>query len=353
MSKKSSEQKLLAASLSNALNPQKKRGMPKEALDQYDDAPKASPVSSATPVTPVTDVTPVTPVTPVTRVKEDVAPKRDFTRTANSIVREAVPAGVFTGKGKQLYDYLYSQTRGYITPRMSARIPTEVVMKGAGMTRHPFRAHIHRLVSFGLVKVEERAGGHGGNVYTVYLPEEVDPGDRGDRGHTGDKVPVEQGSQAHRGDRGLSPDFQRTSDDSKTSFKTKDEKLDDEAAPLRTAFFELFEQASKDLTGKGISPAETSKYVELADLLVTELKIAAGRTTVSSVPAFLEEHLRRRLWKKEKREIEREAAENASEGDSVQVKPDSKNCPDCFGTGMYYPEGFERGVAKCSHKRLT
>jgi hypothetical protein len=31
---------------------------------------------------------------------------------------------------------------------------------------------------------------------------------------------------------------------------------------------------------------------------------------------------------------------------------DSSNCPDCQGTGFWYPKGIERGVAKCKHKRL-
>jgi DNA-binding Lrp family transcriptional regulator len=32
--------------------------------------------------------------------------------------------------------------------------------------------------------------------------------------------------------------------------------------------------------------------------------------------------------------------------------PDYKNCPDCQGSGFWYPEGTERGVAKCKHERL-
>jgi hypothetical protein len=87
----------------------------------------------------------------------------------------------------------------------------------------------------------------------------------------------------------------------------------------------------------------------VAEVLATELKIAAGRTTVSSVPAFLAEHLRRRLWKKDKREIEREAAENAVQGDSEPAKAISKNCQTCFGTGYHYPEGFDKGVRRCDH----
>jgi hypothetical protein len=316
---------------------------PRPADDLFNPFAEAKAAEGAAAPTPVTPVTDVTPVTPVTRVREDAAPKRDFTRTANSIVREAVPAGVFTGKGKQLYDYLYSQTRGAIVPKMSARIPTETVMKGAGMTRHPFRAHIARLISFGLVSVEERPGKHGGNVYTVYLPEEADPshrGDRGDTGHTGDKVPVEQGSQAHRGDRGLSPDFQRASGESKTLIQDK-ERIDDERVPRPLAATE------RELTGKNL-PAD--KWAEVWEVLSTELRIAAGRTTVSSVPAFLAEHLRRRLWKKDKRQI---AEEGKAEIPQSAIRVDVSKCPDCFGAGMWYPEGFDKGVARCPHAKLS
>ena len=91
-------------------------------------------------------------------------------------------------------------------------------------------------------------------------------------------------------------------------------------------------------------------------MLVTELKIAAGRTTVSSAPAFLAEHLRRRLWKRDKRELEAEAGpedKNASQGPKRPENGHPRDCPDCFGTGMFYPEGFDKGVARCDHKRLS
>jgi hypothetical protein len=32
--------------------------------------------------------------------------------------------------------------------------------------------------------------------------------------------------------------------------------------------------------------------------------------------------------------------------------PDTKNCPDCQGSGFWYPEGVEKGVAKCKHVRM-
>jgi hypothetical protein len=309
--------------------------------------------NASTPVTPVTDVTPVTPVTPVQRVKEDAAPKRDFTRVPNSVVRDAIPAGMFTGKGKQLYDYLYSQTRGAIVPSKSARIPTEKVMKGAGMTRHTYRTHLERLMRSGLIQVEERPGEHGGNFFTVYTPDEVgvERGHRGDRGDRGDpcqNLPGVQGSEVDRGDRGLSAEDTTTSGVSKTLIKTNTE-IDDEGF---AGFIGLIRETAKEITGRELSNLEQERWRELAELLMTELRIAAARTTVSSVPAFLTEHLRRRLWKMDKKQMSVEAKPTNSGERPSMPGEQAKECPDCGGTGFYYPKGFEGGVARCKHERL-
>lgn len=303
------------------------------------------PEASSTPVTPVTVVTSVTPVT------GDAAPKRDFTRTANSIVRDAIPAGLFSGKGKQLYDYLYLKTRGAIVPKHSARIPTGDVMKGAGMTRHTYRAHLQKLVSSGMVKVDERPGEHGGNIFTIYLPEEIginrgDRGDRGDRGVTVQDRDMVQGSELDRGDRGLIVDAQRGSDAPKTSFKTKEENLDDEAAPLG----ELFRELEREMIGKNAASVE--QWRDLRDLISTEVKIAAARTTVSNVPAFLTEHLRRRLWKIDQKRASEIATAPEQESTPTLSDGERRRCPDCAGTNFYYPEGPEKGVAKCKHQKL-
>jgi len=296
----------------------------------------------------------VTPVTGVTGVIIDAAPKRDFTRAANSIVRDAIPAGIFTGKGKHLYDYLYSQTRGAIIPVYSARIPTEKVMAGAGMSRNTFRLHLERLCNAGLIEVDQRPGEHGGNIYTVRLPEEIgvqkgEGGDRGDRGDPGQNLPRVQGSEPDPGDRGSSSIFTNSYGESKTLIKTYEKNDDDEAF---ADFLAALKKAAREVTGREVSAVERQRWAELSELLVTELKIAAGRTTVSSVPAFLTEHLRRRLWKKDRRQIEQEKTETPSDS-ATQTPVDAAQCPDCFGTGMFYPEGFDKGVAKCRHTRLA
>ncbi|MET0622334.1 MAG: hypothetical protein ABW250_05085 [Pyrinomonadaceae bacterium] len=55
---------------------------------------------------------------------------------------------------------------------------------------------------------------------------------------------------------------------------------------------------------------------------MTELKVAASRTTVTSAPAFLAEHLRRRLRKADLRQIEREVGEANSKPPSGPSKPE-------------------------------
>jgi len=34
------------------------------------------------------------------------------------------------------------------------------------------------------------------------------------------------------------------------------------------------------------------------------------------------------------------------------LKADASRCPDCMGTGFYYPEGTAKGVKRCEHRKL-
>ncbi|HEX8149991.1 MAG TPA: hypothetical protein VF591_22605 [Pyrinomonadaceae bacterium] len=124
---------------------------------------------------------------------------------------------------------------------------------------------------------------------------------------------------------------------------------DDEAF---AEFVTLFRENAREITGRQPSAAEAAKWRELAEVLITELRIAAGRTTVSSVPAFLAEHLRRRLWKLENRKQPPAGGGEVEAPGPTVTREEALDCPDCFGTGMYYPGGFEKGVARCKHKRL-
>ena len=133
-----------------------------------------------------------------------------------------------------------------------------------------------------------------------------------------------------------------------------EEKTDDDDAAL-AGLNATLKQAAEDVTGRELSASEHERWRELGEVLATELKIAAARTTVSSAPSFLAEHLRRRLWKKDKRELQAEATAPTPQADSSRLlSPDRiKNCPDCGGTTFRYKgENFTGGVEKCRHEKL-
>jgi hypothetical protein len=284
-----------------------------------------------------------------------VSPKRDFQKVANSITREAVPAGMFNGKAKQLYDCLYAMTRGAIVPSMSVRVSRAELMKKSGIgAKITLEQNLRRLIASGLVSMKTIGGVQGGNEYTVRLPEETLPSTPPSTGTShpsppsggqklGPLAPLE--TSPPRG--GLIVDNTTTSETAKTSFKTIEENADDEAA---RRFFAKFREAERELTGKNAIGAE--RWEELADLLITELRIAAARTTVSNMPAFLTEHLRRRLWKVDKVKATEIAVEPEQERASSLSDEERRACPDCAGTNFWYPEGAEKGVARCTHERL-
>lgn len=102
------------------------------------------------------------------------APEKDFTRVANSIIREAVPDGLFIGKSKQIYDYLYSITRGAVQPTRSVRVTKTNLMRSADIgAERTLRKNLAHLQSLGLIKITELVGQRYGNEYETFLPEEI------------------------------------------------------------------------------------------------------------------------------------------------------------------------------------
>jgi hypothetical protein len=259
-----------------------------------------------------------------------VAPARDYQKVANSITRVAVPAGVFKGKCKQLYDFLYSKTRGSIVPSRSVRLTRREIMLGSdiGSTKTLF-LNLRHLRDSGLVTWDERVGPHEGNVYTVHLPEEI--GTMGTHSTQGTqstqstesasspKVDRVLGVESTPSTHTVSAATAYSSSEPKTSFKTSTERTDDEAF---ATLVEKLKTASREVSGKEPSKADAERWAEVAELLVTELKVAASRTTVTSAPAFLAEHLRRRLRKTDARQIEREVGEASSKQLAGAAKPE-------------------------------
>jgi len=292
--------------------------------------------------------------------QQTLAPARDFNRRANSLERDALPAGIFPGSSKKIYDALYLRTRGAVQPRSAVRATKRVLMDWSGIRNiKTVETHMRYLIGVGLL---ERTGDNGdreGFTYSVRLPEEVSTPP-----HPNPPQPTPTNTNPNQktvvgGDQkmvlvgvGQLSENIATYDDAKTSFKTKEENFDDDAAARRLAA--RITEAERELTGKVSTSVE--RWDELAELLITELKIAAGRTTVSNVPAFLTEHLRRRLWKVDKKqaiEIATTAAGETGQATHARLNDEERRaCPDCAGTGFWYPEGLDKGVAKCSHLKL-
>jgi hypothetical protein len=285
-----------------------------------------------------------------------IAPTRDFNKRANSIDRDAMPKGHFPGTSYKLYNALYQRTRGAVVPIRTIQATKRELMDWSNIkSKNTIAVNLQILLANGWIKRSLEVGDHGGSIYEIFTPEEIFDPSHPNPSQIDPTQPVptqklglDPSQQSGWDGSGKVIENKETSGVLNTSFKTNNEKFDDEAF---AAHVTLLKQATKDITGKEPSAAEVERWREVAEVLVTELKIAAGRTSVSSVPAFLAEHLRRRLFKKDQKQLANEAAE-ASSVPPTQ-KGNASECPDCFGTGMYYPEGYDKGVARCRHVKLT
>lgn len=302
--------------------------------------------SHPTPTQPIPSQPDPTPPNPT----QPIAPVKDYNKRANSIER-ALSEGLFPGTSQKLYNALYKRTRGAVVPARIVKATKRELMTWSGIkSKNTIAVNLKMLTSIGWLKATVDPGDHEGNIYEVFIYEELTQPNPAQPKST-QPIPTDPDpTQKLGGDPtqklgwvglGNPVDYEGLNGPDKTLLKTKTEKLDDE---LRRSLAPLLE-AARETTGR-----EANDWREVAEVLATELRIAAGRTTISSVPAFLAEHLRRRLWKKEKRQIEEEGKSAAG---GTEAKTDASKCPDCFGTGMWYPAGFEKGVARCHHEKLT
>jgi hypothetical protein len=211
-------------------------------------------------------------------------------------------------------------------PKRKVRISRPRLMRLANIgARVTFDANVEHLRAVGLLGVTVLTGEHEGNEYEVFIPEESSmPSQTSQGSHTSQTryaqkvdglVRLETSQTRHS----LSVENAAGYGDLKTSFKTNTERTDDEAFAELLA---VLRQTSKKVTGREPSPAEQERWKEVAELLATELEVAASRTTVTSAPAFLAEHLRRRLRKADARQIEREVGEASLKQTAGASKPE-------------------------------
>lgn len=300
---------------------------------------------------------PPTESRPAVRSVPSVAPERDFQRIPNSITRRALPDGLFRGKSKQVWDYLWSVSRGAVVPTRTVRKSRREIKAGSGLgSMVTVDAALEHLQNVGIIAIRPSIGSLVGNEYEVFTPEEASTRLPSITSSTSSTSPIQNLVHLDIPDSSSTRRTQTTENTGgysppKTSFKTNTENDDDEAF---AKFAQVLQEAAKQVTGKRLNPSDKERLGELAELLATELKIAAARTTnVSSVPAFLTEHLRRRLWKVDKKQVSEEGKPETSSAKSALSNEEARNCPDCGGSGMYYPQGYEKGVAKCGHEKLT
>ena len=249
---------------------------------------------------------------------ETVAPVRDFNKRANVLDRDALPSGLFPGSSKKLYDALYIRTLGAVVPSKTIQATRRELGEWSGIRNvKTIAAHLRHLETVGLVLRGWDRGDNEGSVYEVRLPEGLRPPKTTQGGLRPPEVASDQNSVLPLGQisalGGLRQptENQSTSGEAKTFIKTNTEKTDDEAF---AGLLMVLKQTAKKVTGREPSPADNDRWKEVAELLATELEVAASRTTVTSAPAFLAEHLRRRLRKADARQIEREVGEADSGG---------------------------------------
>jgi len=323
--------------------------------------PSLPSIASNTRISSIPRTTSI-PSTSKTKLKSNsklirpIAPERDFQRVPNSVTRHALPEGLFKGKSKQVWDYIWSVTRGAIIPVRSVHKSRREIKMGSGIgSMVTIDAALDHLQQVGLLKINPSIGSLTGNEYEIFAPEEIDTTYTSISSTPSITSLTQKVDDLDIPKSGISSTTQPVDSTAiysspKTSFNTNTEKTDDEAF---AKFNETMKKAAKKITGKETSVSESDRWNELAELLAAEAQIAAARTSsVSSVPAFLTEHLRRRLWKLDKKPPGVEVKSIADETSSALTAEQIKNCPDCAGTNFYYPNGFEGGVSKCKHEKL-
>jgi hypothetical protein len=228
-----------------------------------------------------------------------ISPARNFTKVPNSITKKAIPEKLFKGLSKHTYDILYRQTRGAVNPSRKIQLTKIEIMKKTGLSFNTIQTHIRYLKEAGLLRVEMIIGKHEGSIYEILIPEEIkkitkDNPTQDNPTQPNPTLKTQPDTIQVLGHLGLSNSIENkdTYSSAKTSFKDIENNDDEAFAPMLKVLIDGCEKVA----GKNPSKSQKGNWKELAELLVMELEIAAARTkSVSNVPAFLTEHLRRRL----------------------------------------------------------
>ncbi len=231
-----------------------------------------------------------------------ISPERDFQKVPNSITRQALSDKFFRGKSKQVWDFLWSISRGAINPTRTVRATRSEIKERAGLgSMVTVDAAISHLQEVSLIAVNQiSVGSAKGNEYEIFTPEEAMERYTSITSQTGNTSSTHNLVNLDNPVIGITRETQSIEDkDTYENPKTALKQLnnDDDKGALKV-FQQLFDDISIKINGKGLQEKEKEKWAKLAELLIMELELAALNTdSISSIPSFLTEHLRRRLWK--------------------------------------------------------
>jgi hypothetical protein len=128
--------------------------------------------------------------------------------------------------------------------------------------------------------------------------------------------------------------------------KLKEKDFDDEPAAL---LLRVLQDAEREVAGK---TGDLTRWFDVLNIIIAELKVAASRSSVvSSAPAFLAEHLRRRLGRAERQSSDQQNPQVTSEAPVSSRKREftDEPCSACKGSLMeIMPNGEKK---RCGHCR--
>jgi hypothetical protein len=238
----------------------------------------------------------------------EISPSKNYTKTPNSVIKLAIPEKYFRGQSKHTYDVLYQRTRGAIVPTRQIQLSKTELVKLTGLSEKTVQLHIRYLRTSNLISVHPQPGSHNGWIYEVFVPEEIESMDK----YGQDKPSMDKTSQDNAS-KNLSSQTMQNLSILDHSNLTEDKGLN---KPLKTFFKDnKFNDDEARAIGEllTIGKGKAEDWCKLIELLKMEYEIAAARTkTVTNAPAFLTEHLRRRLMP-EKRETSRSKPYKASQ----------------------------------------
>jgi hypothetical protein len=102
------------------------------------------------------------------------------------------------------------------------------------------------------------------------------------------------------------------------------------------------------VTGKPATANDHAAYLEVSNLPVEAIERGLEETKRRADKAGKQMN----SFKYALNVIREEAAKSPSVAQNTP-QADFSGCPDCSGTGFWYPEGIEKGVQRCKHEKLT